>query len=191
MREKNRFSMRYVVATRTDGRFLLNVISTGPPRTELHSLSVCQNCLTRLRFDGFTNHWPEGKKKSAVNGFSLDEFFSRCPKSLHVEHPTHNSDNAPLNSYTPDFDAISSPARAAANWTCNRCGINLSDKAYQKFLHTHHKNGVRSDNTSSNLEVLCVGCHSEEPLHSHIKAAPDYAAYQRMKWRIQTAGLGS
>jgi Cu2+-containing amine oxidase len=31
-------------------------------------------------------------------------------------------------------------------------------------------NGVKSDNSITNLKVLCVECHSEQPNHGHIKA---------------------
>jgi hypothetical protein len=56
MREKKRFD-RYVVSTNTDGKFNLNIIESGRVKTEIYSLSVCQNCLDRLRFNSFEMKW--------------------------------------------------------------------------------------------------------------------------------------
>lgn len=41
---------------------------------------------------------------------------------------------------------------------CNRCGYN----AFPDILGVHHKDGNRSHNMLSNLEVLCPNCHSLE-----------------------------
>ena len=52
MRERRRFN-RYVVSTRLDGVFNLNIIRGQTSTRRLVPLSVCQNCLDFLRFDGF------------------------------------------------------------------------------------------------------------------------------------------
>lgn len=41
---------------------------------------------------------------------------------------------------------------------CERCGFESTTKE----LHRHHKDRNRSNNTESNLEVLCTICHNQE-----------------------------
>jgi hypothetical protein len=41
---------------------------------------------------------------------------------------------------------------------CKKCHNTLKEHAF----HRHHKDGNRSNIKSSNLELLCANCHSEE-----------------------------
>jgi hypothetical protein len=179
MREKKRFSTRYVVSTRTDGQFNLNFIDGNVSRSSLHRLMVCQNCLGHLGFNGFLQFWGKTKRAAAVQSFALEDFFVQFPRSLHVENPKYNSDNAPLNTYGDDFSEISLKTKSAAKWICQKCGFDLSSK--KEFLHTHHKNGAKFDNNPINLSVLCYGCHADEPDHQHMKSHPSYAIFKQMK----------
>lgn len=111
--------------------------------------------------------------------FKIEGFFEKYPRSLHARTPTYNSDNAPLNTYSNDFEAISRKVRSDYGWCCQRCGIDLS--ANRKWLHTHHINGLKHDNNRENLEVICIGCHAEEPSHGHIKNTPAYYEYLKAK----------
>jgi hypothetical protein len=181
MRERKRFNSRYVVSTNVDGKFKLNLIDGGVTRSRLVELTVCQNCLGLLRFDGFRTDWQRAKRRSAVQSFGLEKFFARYPRSLHTSNPRYNSDNAPLNNYTPDFGEISEKAKAARNWRCEECGLNLSLKANRRFLHTHHIDGGKSNNSLDNLRVLCIGCHADEPVHQHMKRLPEYVLFQHVK----------
>ncbi len=183
MRERKRFD-RYVVSTRTDGRFNLNLINAGTARTELYELSVCQNCLNLLNFDGFVMRLPQRKRIDFVRLFKIDRFFEKYPRSLHSQTPKYNSDNAPLDRYSDDFEAISRKIRNSSEWRCQRCGINLSAPANRKWLHVHHINGLKYDNDRENLEAICIGCHAEEPNHGHIKNSPDYKEFSMEKYRF-------
>lgn len=178
MREKKRFN-RYVISTRTDGKFNLNVIKGLSANTRLTALSVCQNCLGHLRYNGFHMHWSGGKRITAVRTFELLEFFQKFPKSLHTQTPKYNSDNAPLNTYTSDFEQISRRARAAAGFKCQECGVDCSSESYQRYLHTHHVDGDKSNNTDDNLNVLCLVCHAEE--HPHMRGLPEFQHFKRLR----------
>lgn len=179
MREKNRFE-RYVVSTRTDGRFNLNVINGGRTKKELCDLLVCQNCLHFLRFNAFEMNWQKGRRLDFVKEFKVDNFFDKYPRSLHQQIPKHDSDTAPLDTYSDDFETISRTVRNDSGWHCRRCGVDLSAREKQKWLHTHHKNGEKHDNRKENLEALCIGCHAKEPNHGHIKNTPGYSEYSRV-----------
>jgi hypothetical protein len=176
MRQRKRFD-RYVVSTRTDGCFNINIIDGNRTRMELYDLSVCQNCLNLLSFDGFMMRWSQQERIDFVKRFKIDRFFDKYPKSLHIQPPNYNSDNAPLNTYSEDFKTISQNVRNASGWYCQRCGVNLSAPTNRKWLHVHHINGLKHDNSSVNLEAICIGCHAEKPNHGHIKNNTDYKEF--------------
>jgi hypothetical protein len=183
MREKKRFNTRYVVSTRMDGEFNLNFIDGNISRSETHRLFVCQNCLGHLSFNGFMQYWNRRQRKIAVDSFTLETFFIQYPRSLHIENPKYNSDNAPLNIYSDDFGEISKKAKVLAKWTCQKCRLDLASQ--KRFLHTHHKNGAKFDNLLSNLEVLCYGCHADQPNHQHMKSHPYFNEFQSIKPQLK------
>jgi hypothetical protein len=183
MRERKRFD-RYVASANTNGRFKLNLIDAGKVRTDDYDLFVCQNCLNLLNFDGFVMKWSQTKRSDFVKFFKIDRFFEKYPRSLHSQSPRYNSDNAPLDAYTEDFDEISKKIRNDIGWRCQKCGINLSKPRDRKWLHVHHINGRKSDNSKDNLEAICIGCHAEQPNHTHLKYSPDYNEFSMEKKRF-------
>lgn len=176
MREQKRFD-RYVVSTRTDGLFNLNVINDGQSRVELQDLSVCQNCLNFLHFNKFEMKWSKSIRFDFVRLFKIDNFFDQFPRSIYQNTPKYNSDNAPLNIYADNFDEISQKVRSASEWCCQKCGNDLSAPENRKWLHAHHINGLKYDNNKENLAAICIGCHAKEFNHEHIKNTPDYYDY--------------
>ncbi|EYA48171.1 hypothetical protein O1442_20345 [Bacteroides fragilis] len=63
--------------------------------------------------------------------------------------------------YTKNWEQISQAYRSIHQFTCERCGLQITEPFDQHFMHTHHKNGNKTDNREANLECLCVRCHSE------------------------------
>ena len=177
---RNGRAQRYVVSTRTDGIFRVNVTSAVGPRGEELGLKVCKNCLAELNFDDYSRLYGTSRQ-AYVDSFVPDRFFAKYPVSPHTRLPLHDSDGAPLNDYTPDFGEISQKARQDAGWRCTACQADLSAPGLRRFLHAHHRDGNRWDNSSHNLRVLCIACHADEPSHAHLRGSPDYRKYQGMR----------
>lgn len=73
----------------------------------------------------------------------------------------------PQTGYTRDWHEISKRIKDKNNWTCEKCGIHVSPFDHT-FMEVHHKNKIKTDNRESNLQCLCIKCHSEvDPTHIH------------------------
>lgn len=63
--------------------------------------------------------------------------------------------------YTRDWDDISREYREKHDYTCERCGLKITDAYYRQYIHCHHKDKNKLNNKESNLECLCMRCHSQ------------------------------
>jgi hypothetical protein len=164
---------RYVVANPTLNEFTINWIETTTI-TKIERLDVCQPCLIRLGWNGFSySSMNKKQRREVVTGFTLAEFFSRYPKDLFSVLPKYKDTTAPINNYPPDWAEIRAKKINSANSTCERCNLTLNEEK-TKWLHVHHEDGDKTNSTAENLKVLCLGCHANEPLHAHMKATKDY-----------------
>ena len=160
MRRKGRFE-RYVVTTRRDGKFLVEATDQRTRSIEEIEapLAVCMNCLKKLEWKGWINR---EQSRDIWENFSLQDFFAEYA-TFFASKPQYSDKTAPKGGYAKDWHQIATKEKQQRNWHCDKCGVNLSD--HRSLLHGHHKNGVVSDNHPSNIEVLCILCHSEQPLH--------------------------
>ena len=178
MREKKRIK-RYVVATENTGQFLINHIDGPSVTSHRKQLDVCQMCLDKFQYEGFSLGSPSAERKQIVARFSPQQFFGQYPRDLSDFSYLKSADISPIDTYPDDWRERSRIARSDANWTCRSCKIVLAGPD-KKFLHVHHINGVVSDVSPSNLVPLCIRCHSKQPFHGHICSLPDYKAFVAM-----------
>ncbi|MCI1899747.1 MAG: HNH endonuclease [Enterobacter sp.] len=175
MQKNSRFG-RYVVANRDSGEFQVNVMDSNI-KTQTVRLNVCQNCLDTIRWKGFDmQKMARPMRLNIVSHFSLLDFFREYPRDLVNVKPIHTSDTAPVNTYTDDWAKLSRTIKLARGQQCKTCRIVLQDSE-SKYLHLHHRNGLKYDNSEANLDVLCIACHAEQPMHGHIKVLPDYKEF--------------
>jgi len=97
--------------------------------------------------------------------FTLEEYFkrysSRVPKTIRRIETVTKTQN-----YSPNQEDLSREYKKVANFQCQSCTVNCSSDT--SLLHLHHEDGDRSNNEHKNLRVLCVDCHSKQPMHSQI-----------------------
>lgn len=155
MREKGRVA-RYVVASRNDGIFNVNILNKDTNNFDNKNLelSVCKNCLNNI-------NWSEISSKP----FNLDIYFQKFSKFL--IQGNHKKDyEALINDYADNWRELSYKLRDENNWKCQKCGKDCINN--KNFLHVHHINGLKNDNSKINLKILCKICHSQEPNHGHL-----------------------
>lgn len=165
-------SSKFVVANRDDGKFVVNI--TGDKlRSQIAKLDICQNCLAKIAWKGFRMDLGKAERLQFVQMFSLQAFFATYPRDLIAVKPDHTSDTAPLNDYPANWNGISAAFKASNGYRCMQCQLVLGGSD-SRYLHVHHRNGQKNQCQPSNLEVLCIRCHAEQPQHEHMKESADY-----------------
>jgi hypothetical protein len=166
MKSNNRWH-RYVVANPDEEIFTINWVG-DKTITQSEKLDVCQSCLDEITWDGFSlTNMGRAIRLGIVDKFKLKIFFEKYPKDLMSVLPKYTVDTAPLNTYTDDFELIRQQILKDRRFTCDYCELDLS--MHSRWLNVHHENGDKSDNRTSNLELLCYDCHANQPYHSHMK----------------------
>lgn len=75
-------------------------------------------------------------------------------------HDNDTETEVDLFGYVREWENISRGIREKSNYTCEKCGLQISNPYDQHFIHVHHKNGIKIDNRESNLQCLCFRCHA-------------------------------
>ncbi len=168
MRKKGRLE-RYVVTNKLDGIFKISRGSTENRETQEgeSKLQICQFCLDAINYQGFKNIPRGPKRQNFVATFNLSDFFDTY-SSFFKFMPSGIADNQ-KESYSDDWKQVSNTVKEKYQFICQQCGVDLNSN--KRLLQTHHKNGVKTDNTDVNLTPLCADCHRKQPFHTHLFVA--------------------
>ena len=163
---------RYRVSSRTDGKFYL--IKNDKKWSE--NLKICSHCLSQ-----YNQNFKNNKTKET---FSLKKWIDN-PISNSGFHEMELDICTVPNCYTKSWAEISKKRKEQAGYICQNCKKDFSSKICKEFLHTHHKNSDRKNNTKENLKVLCIECHSKEYNHQHIRQSSQYKKWLKSNCKIQ------
>ncbi|MEI6896699.1 MAG: HNH endonuclease [Psychromonas sp.] len=165
MRKKGKLE-RYVVTNKLDGLFKISRDANEHREAQEGDakLQICQFCLDAINYKGFKNTSRGPKRQNFVENFNLSDFFDTY-SSFFKFMPSGIADNQ-QEGYSDDWQQVSNSIKSKYQFVCQQCAVDL--KSNKRLLQTHHKNGVKADNTDANLTPLCVDCHRKQPLHTHL-----------------------
>jgi len=147
-------SRRYLATKRCDGYFEAYDLSGYGSQKLTVKMELCYNCKMELSV-----------RRLHFTPFSLEQYFikydSYIPKEIRrIETVTKTQ------TYQPNQADLSREYRKSANFKCQSCIVDCSQD--HALLHLHHKDGDPSNNKRDNLNILCVDCHSKQPMHSYM-----------------------
>jgi len=153
---------RYVIMTNLTGFFPIAGTNqlTGAYEEGDTELCVCKNCLNYLNYRSYATN-----RSIVFSEFNLEAFFATY-SSLFAYLPKNYSDSKLKEKYSSDWNIISGQYKNDKQFVCEHCFVDLSSQKH--LLHVHHINGIKGDNSKSNLVALCADCHRKEPYHGHL-----------------------
>ena len=113
----------------------------------IRNLPLCKNCARKL----LHLYDEDMSSKDFVQILKEAKGEDDEPENLEVD----------IFGYTKDWEHISTAYKESRNYTCERCGIHIDNAFDRQYIHTHHKDGNKLNNKTSNLECLCIRCHSQ------------------------------
>lgn len=86
--------------------------------------------------------------------------FVRILKEANGEPEEGEDIEVDLFGYTRDWDDVSTRYKEGKEYTCENCGLQINDEYYRQYIHCHHIDGNKKNNSERNLKCLCLYCHA-------------------------------
>ena len=166
---------RYKINSRDDGTFYYtftdkygNILET----VENQKLNICKYCLKKFLSTNYVSD-------SDVENFNLKDFHKQNRGFFDFDTSSlEKGEYAKANVYDKKWTKISNQIKNKRDYTCEICGWRPRNHYEKRFIHTHHKNGDKTNNNSDNLKVLCIKCHSDIDIyHKRIKYTSNYKEF--------------
>lgn len=123
---------------------------------EVSGLPLCKNCLKIIR---------AARQFDYGYDMTSDEF-EQILRAAGEDSENDQEPDTDLEGYTWKWQKISEAYRTKNNYTCEICGFHPESRMDRQFIHVHHKDGRKTNNRESNLQCLCIACHSNvNPAH--------------------------
>lgn len=106
-------------------------------------LPICKHCLKLA-------------KKEAFDGMTTKDFEEKIRETVKVL----KENEIDLFGYTKDWPQISKKYKEGKKYTCEKCKLHITNSIDKRFIQVHHIDGNKLNNRESNLECLCIRCHS-------------------------------
>jgi hypothetical protein len=169
---------RYKINNRENGTFhykLFDKTNIKLEERENQELNVCKNCLGQ-----FLNTYPSDDD---VKNFNLNKFHQKNSNFFGFDtSKLEKGEESTHNEYSEQWREISTQFKTKKNYTCEKCTWKANNHNQKKFIHTHHKNGDKTNNGKDNLKVLCIECHSNvDEYHRQIKSQSNYNDFIQLK----------
>ena len=87
--------------------------------------------------------------------------FVEILKKAEEDSKNPTNEEVDMFGYTRTWPEISQAYRETKNYTCERCHVYIENRFDRQYIHVHHRNGNKLDNSTQNLECLCIRCHAE------------------------------
>lgn len=191
MDSKGKFA-RYILTKNKKNKFKVQATERDPISISIYgehhelkdiTLYPCRYCLTETMYKNYRHTLPRNTKDRLVKAFSIKDYIEENQATFDMSKFYLKASNAKYNDatvqpmvYTDDFPEISRMLRESNAWKCSKCKVDMSKK--RAGLHTHHINGVKNDNSSSNLQVLCALCHKNiDQFHKNMYVSREIEQY--------------
>ena len=123
---------------------------------EVSGLPLCKNCLKIIR---------AARQFDYGYDMTSDEF-EQILRAAGEDTDREEEPDTDLEGYTWKWQKISEAYRTKKHFTCEICGFTPENRMDRQFIHVHHKDGIKTHNKESNLQCLCIACHSNvNPTH--------------------------
>lgn len=123
-------------------------IDNNMQEVEIRNLPLCKYCMNMAL----------GEYSANMTSADFVEILKRADDSY--EEAQNKDIEVDIFGYTKDWTKISLAYRELHEYTCEKCGLHITNPFDQLFMQTHHKNGNKVDNRQSNLQCLCIRCHA-------------------------------
>lgn len=120
--------------------------------TTVRNLGLCGYCARKMRMS------------SDMTSEEFASLLKKAEEKIQAARPKADT-KVDVNGYPENWNEISLNYRIRKEYTCEKCHVKVSpwDTTY---IEVHHKNGDKTNCDDSNLQCLCIKCHSEvNPAH--------------------------